>query len=415
MTAALALDNPVPINTPRDAAVWACLDDLAAADAVREAVLPRAGAPLLTDGGIDAAFDRLEQISPPKVLIVGIAASSDPAGDIGALAQRCGPATRIVALGTINDVSLYRALTGAGAADYLVLPASAEALGAALDEVSHSPPATADTNDSETDIIAITGAVSGAGASTLAINAAWHLAAECGRRVALIDLDAQFGRAALSLDLEPCHGMREIFENPERIDSLFIAGALMPARAGLWVLGAEEPLESPLTVTAEAVERLVVEVAQTAEAIDTVILDVPRAVAAADPDVLRCARTTAVATELSLAGIRDTVRLCGRIAEIQDNGAIEIVACKIADHGKGEIGISEFERGTGRKVAHTLPWDPKSLALAGRDGKALAEVAAGAPLARAIARTAERLAKAGTAPSSAGRLFGWMKHAVGKS
>src|SRR5690606_11582827 len=118
MTAAIALPDHVQTSVPRDAAVWACLDDPVAAGTVREATRPRAGEPLITDGGIDAAFDRLEQEAPPRVLIVGIATSPDPAADIGALAQRCGPATRIVALGTVNDVSLYRALKSAGAADY---------------------------------------------------------------------------------------------------------------------------------------------------------------------------------------------------------------------------------------------------------------------------------------------------------
>ena len=44
-----------------------------------------------------------------------------------------GEALKIVALGTVNDVGLYRDLIGAGASDYLVKPVSREALAAALE------------------------------------------------------------------------------------------------------------------------------------------------------------------------------------------------------------------------------------------------------------------------------------------
>lgn len=414
MTAALVMERPAAPAAAADAAVWACLDDLAAADAVRAAALPRGGAPLIAAGGLDAAFERLEQGRAPRVIVVGIDSSPDPAGDLRALAARCGAETRLIALGAINDVALYRALRGAGAADYLVLPADADALGAALDDAFRTPPRGAEADGGGPEVVAVTGALGGAGASTLAVNAAWHLAAECGRRVALVDLDAQFGRAALSLDLEPSHGMREIFDNPERIDSLFLAGALLPARAGLWVLGGEEPLDAPLSVTAPAVERLLEEIGRAAEGIDTVVLDVPRAVAAAEPGTLARARVVALVTELSLAGIRDTGRLCERIAGTRDAESIEIVVGKVAERSRGETGTAEFERCTGRRIAHTLPWDAKALARAGREGKALAEIAPAAPLARAIARVAESLAGTEPAPSRAGRLIGWMKHAVGQ-
>jgi pilus assembly protein CpaE len=413
MSAALALKTPHDDVQP-GAVVWACLDDLGPADVLRAAAQPYGGAPLITAGGIGAAFERLQHGASPRILVVGIQNAPDPVSGIRALAEKCGSLTRIIALGTVNDVALYRALRGAGAAEYVVLPTAADALGAAFDDAARNPPAATDDRESGTCTIAVTGALGGAGASTLAINAAWHLAAECGRRVALIDLDAQFGRAALSLDLDPSHGMREIFEHPERIDSLFIAGALVPARAGLWVLGGEEPLDTRVEVTAGAVDRLLDEITSTGEAIDTVILDVPRTVAAAAPDTLRRARAVAIVSELSLAGIRDTGRLCGRIAEACDDDAIRIIAGKVAERNRSEIDAAEFERGTGRRITGTLPWDLKNLSRAGREGKALAEIAASAPLARSIARLAEEVAGVQPTPSGPARLLDMVKHAIGK-
>lgn len=73
------------------------------------------------------------------VLLVDISDSPDPAADIQHLTER--GAAHIIATGPVNDVSLYRALTEAGARDYLVSPIVEDELARALVARPHNLPA----------------------------------------------------------------------------------------------------------------------------------------------------------------------------------------------------------------------------------------------------------------------------------
>ena len=86
----------------------------------------------------------------------------------------------------------------------------------------------------------------GVGASSLSTATAWLLAQDHRKQVALVDLDLHFGTIALSLDLEPGNGLRSALENADRIDSLFVASALINVTENLFVLGGEEPLDQGL-------------------------------------------------------------------------------------------------------------------------------------------------------------------------
>src|SRR3546814_16272710 len=73
----------------------------------------------------------------------------------------------------------------------------------------------------------------------------------------LVDLDLHFGTCALSLDLLPGRGLRDALDNPERIDPLFIASALVNESENLFILGGEEPLESQSELNAYAIDPLI--------------------------------------------------------------------------------------------------------------------------------------------------------------
>ena len=105
----------------------------------------------------------------------------------------------------------------------------------------------------------MTGTRGGVGATTVATSVAWLIAHERRRRVALVDLDLQFGTVALSLDLEPSHGLREALENPNRIDGLFMDRVLVQHSERLFVLSAEESPDETLLLDYSAVELLMTE------------------------------------------------------------------------------------------------------------------------------------------------------------
>src|SRR5512144_146880 len=95
--------------------------------------------PRVARGTVADATRRLADVSTPKQLVVDISGSADPLADMASLAEVCDEGTKVIALGDVNDVELYRSLIAAGVHDYLVKPVSAEALMAALTRAERGP------------------------------------------------------------------------------------------------------------------------------------------------------------------------------------------------------------------------------------------------------------------------------------
>lgn len=351
-------------------------------------------------GGLAAACAAVSEADAPAIMLVDLVGADDPEAGIRTLVKICGDATQIIALGTLNDVSFYRRLIDAGAKDYLVKPVQPDVLAAAIDSAGAPRPVETPARKGAR-IAVVIGTRGGAGASMVAVNAAWSIAHDLGKSVALVDLDLSFGTVALALDLEPTHGLREILENPERVDSLFIKSALVRESENLFVLGAEEPLDDQLAVNATALEALLSELSNSVEVI---VADMPRNLVSAQRALLARAETVVLVAEPTLAAIRDTIRLAAFVREAAD--ATLIVVANKADKGhKGEITKSEFERGIKMPVDHVLPWNPKVAGEAANAGKPLALVAAGSDIARAVAVLGEAISGEVRQRKSSGRLL----------
>jgi pilus assembly protein CpaE len=166
---------------------------------------------VINRGSCHDAGSYLKTSASPDLLVVDLGESENPFEDLQPLAELCDPSTQVIAMGVVNDLALYKQFINAGVADYLVKPLSEEDLETALLAATFSELSSGETSTSEPNgkIVVTVGARGGVGASTVALNGAWMLAEEMGHKVALVDLDLQFGTAALSLDLVPSTGMIE--------------------------------------------------------------------------------------------------------------------------------------------------------------------------------------------------------------
>ena len=74
-------------------------------------------------GGIAAAVEHYAGQITPNLLIVETRLSGQEAlAELDRLAEVCDPATKVVVVGRVNDVELYRELMRRGASEYLVAP-----------------------------------------------------------------------------------------------------------------------------------------------------------------------------------------------------------------------------------------------------------------------------------------------------
>lgn len=360
----------------------AFVNDETTASSVREWAL-RQGFPLDTVriGGADLFSALLESDPPPKLALIDLDNQEQPIQIAARLVSLCGPASHLIAVGSANDVQLYRSMLAAGLSDYLVKPLSPELLTQAMIMATSDKGAGGPGSPKEAKTIVILGVRGGAGASTIATNISWLIAHELKKKCALLDLDLQYGTSALALDLEPGHGLRDIVSSPQRVDALMISGALVPESDNLSILSAEESIDDLVHVDSNAIAALVKEMRITYQAI---IVDLPRYLVPSQKRLLATAHEVVLVTEMSLVGIRDTLRLRAMLKGLGASARITQIAARVGPAHPAAVDEAAFAKGAGAKIDFILPDDPKNVASASNAGKMLAAVASAAPLTKSL-------------------------------
>jgi pilus assembly protein CpaE len=313
---------------------------------------------------LDAALRRVRSGSAPRILLLDLGESTAPIAEVSAARAVGGADLKLVVLGTVNDVGLFRDLLSAGATDYLVKPSTREALAAVLERTAT---ALGTTPDGLGQVIVFIGSRGGVGATTSAVSCAWLMATERRERVALVDLDLHFGTVALKLDLDPGSGLCEALEQPSRIDSLFIERAMIKVTDNLRVLAAEASAAQHLAVDAGAVDMLLHELRRK---FVRIVVDLPRGAGPIQRVVLAAASQVVVFCERSLAGLRDTIRLQTLVREQAPQARLWLVEAG-ASGERALIGKGEFEKGIGKSLDAGLSYDPKSAGAAANSGQSL--------------------------------------------
>jgi pilus assembly protein CpaE len=350
----------------------------------------RQGYPQATvqQGGADMFAYMLESSSPPKMVLVDIDGQMDPVATTSRLVNLCGSDCRLIIIGSANDVALYRRILNAGAVDYLVKPLSTETLNQALAAALRGSVG-GKTEAKEARVIAFIGARGGVGASTIALNTGWLMAHELDLHVALLDLDLQFGSSSLALDLEPGRGLRDIVSSPHRVDGLMIASSIVPESEKFSILGAEEAVDEIVPIDGGAITTLIKEMKSN---FDVIVIDLPRHMLASQKRLLVAAHEIAIVSDLTLAGIRDTLRIKSALASLGGTSKITIIASRTNASGIGHIDPAVFEKGIQGKIDATILEDMIALTTASNSGKALGTSAPRAPITKALLSLATHLA-----------------------
>ncbi|MFY8194708.1 pilus assembly protein CpaE [Novosphingobium sp. B1] len=355
-------------NANRDA-FSAFMCDETALDTLRSVVVDMGWAPEKCHrGGLRNAIQSLSITASPNILMVDLSESGDPLNDINALAEVCEPGTVVIAVGQVNDVRLYRDLIASGIQDYLLKPLNPGQIRDALVQAQtiFTAPKNHDAGTAKRHVsTAIVGTRGGVGASTLATSIAWLFSTDHKLPTALLDLDVHFGTGALTLDLEPGRGLTDAIDNPSRIDGLFIERAMIRANDNLAILSAEAPISAPLMTDGSAFVQLEEEFRH---AFEMTVIDMPRNMLINFPHLLSDVNVVIVATELTLAGARDAIRLLSWLKTNAAHARPIIVANKI-QVGANEISKSDFEASIERKINFMVPYDIKGASNAAKLGQ----------------------------------------------
>ena len=138
----------------------------------------------------------------------------------------------VVGVSSRGEREIMRKAMVSGVRDFVVLPVPPEELRATVVNVRHVDRArrAAAGQESATralgTVITVAGFKGGIGKSTVSSNVAVSLAQQTKQHVALIDLDLQFGDAAVMLDIVPANTIYDAASEADRLDPQLLQGYL---------------------------------------------------------------------------------------------------------------------------------------------------------------------------------------------
>ncbi|HSC92615.1 MAG TPA: AAA family ATPase [Gaiellaceae bacterium] len=201
------------------------------------------------------------------VVVHGTRGESLPTNELAAIREYTQAPVILVA--SLESSALLESALEADVADVLLLPQLPENVVFALKKVSHSGRRAA-ANGSRGRIVTVFSPKGGTGKTVMTTNLAASLAKHHGKRALLLDLDLQFGDAAIMLGLEPEKTIHDFVTAPGELDQDKLAGYITRHPCGLDILPAPLRPEDAELVTEAKLAKLL-EVAR--EGYDLIVVD----------------------------------------------------------------------------------------------------------------------------------------------
>ena len=335
----------------------------------------------VADGDVDTAVAALSGMPTPECILVDLGLSLSPLSELDKLAGVCDPGTQVIAIGTMNDIGMFRDMLDAGIADYLLKPVTPDRLKRAYEKaITPGHHGGDDAARALADVIVVVGTRGGVGASMIATNIAWLLAHENKKKVGLVDLDPYFGNTAALLNLDAGRGLSEALDAPDRIDSVFIDRTMIKEIDNLMILGSEEAMQNEVPLDAASIETLIEKLR---ENFQVVLIEPPHGNMTAIKAAIRMATHIIFVSNYSVVGMRDIIRLNG-LADQLAAGTRQLVLANQGTVDKSDVNAKDFESVTGLAVDVEIPSDVRGVGAALNAGSALAVGAPKSPVLKAL-------------------------------
>ncbi|MGX1498645.1 pilus assembly protein CpaE [Labrenzia sp. MBR-25] len=319
-------------------------------------------------GGIPAAIETFEQAPTPNLIVVETSGRrEDLLPSLDHLAEYCDPGTKVIVIGDVNDVTLYRELISRGVSEYLITPVNVFQLIGSIANLYADPDA-----EPLGRTIAFFGVKGGCGASTIAHNGAWALARVFQSEVVVADLDLPFGTAGLDYNQDPLQGVFEAVSSPERLDETYLDRILSKCNEHLSLLAAPATLERTYDYSEKSFDQLV----ETMRAgVPSVVLDVPHAWNAWVKNTLLGVDEIVLVAEPDLANLRNAKNVVDMLKQLRPNDRPpHLIMNKVNVPKRPEIKPDEFAGALGLTVHATIPFEPHLFGTAANNGQMIGEI-----------------------------------------
>ncbi|MDB5528301.1 MAG: family ATPase [Devosia sp.] len=322
------------------------------------------------NGGLDGAIETYKSNPTPNLIMVE---TTLPPGEIPAalsrLAEVCDASTRLILLGHVNDVMLYRELIRGGVSEYIVLPASAQSIVTAITDLFASEGAAPIGRT-----VGFVSAKGGAGSSTVAHNVAWAISQSLRQDALILDMDLAFGTAGLNFNQDPPHGLADALNVNQKIDQTMLDRLMSKAANHINLLTAPVTLDRTYDFEERDFEQIV-ELSQTA--IPVVVLDIPHAWNSWIRHTLATIDEVVIVAEPDLANLRNAKNLADTIKALRPaETAPNLIINKFGLPRRPEISPGEFASSIECRLLGTIPFDAALFGTAANNGQMIAEVSA---------------------------------------
>ncbi|CAD5284788.1 Pilus assembly protein CpaE [Bosea sp. 62] len=350
-------------------------------------------------GGPAAAVEAFRGAPTPNVIVLETV--SEPGAlvaNLDALSESCDPGTKVVVIGHVNDIQLYRELIRRGVSDYLVAPFGVLDLLRTLSELyATSGSATLGRT------IAIVGAKGGVGSSTVAHNVAWAIARNLDASTVIADLDIAFGTAGLDFNQDPPQGVADAVFAPERLDANMLDRLLSRCSENLSLLAAPAMLDRTVDLGEDAFEH-VFDLLRAS--VPCIVLDVPHLWTGWAKRALVGADEVAIVAAPELASLRNAKNLMDLLRAARPNDSMpRLILNQVGLPKRPEIEASEFAKAVGIEVMTSIPFDAQLFGTAANNGQMIAEVQPGSKVADAFVQIGTILTGRGEQKRSKRSLF----------
>jgi pilus assembly protein CpaE len=335
-------------------------------------------------GGMAAAIEAYRAAPTPNVVVLETDGRTDILAGLDQLATVCDSGTRVIVIGRINDVMLYRELVRRGVSDYVIAPITAIDVVRSICNLFSAPEA-----KSVGRIIAVVGAKGGVGASTIAHNVAWAIARDLAMDSVVADLDLAFGTAGLDYNQDPPQGIADAVFSPDRIDTAFIDRLLSKCTDHLSLLAAPATLDKVYDFGVEAFDAIF----DTLRAsMPCIVLDVPHQWSGWTKRALVSADDILIVAAPDLANLRNTKNIFDLLKASRPNDRAPLYCLnQVGVPKRPEINAIEFAKAIETQPIVTIPFDPQMFGSAANNGQMIAEVSANHRTTEMFLQIAQRL------------------------
>ncbi|MEM7774769.1 MAG: AAA family ATPase [Pseudomonadota bacterium] len=318
-------------------------------------------------GGATAAVLHYQDSPTPNLIVLEINGSSeDVLAGLDSLAECCDAGTKVIAVGRMNDVVLYRELLRRGVGEYLIAPVSPIQLIESISNLYNDPEA-----DPIGKVIAFIGGKGGVGSSTLCHNLAWMISETLRSNVVIADFDLAFGTTGLDFNHDPVQGIADALTAIDRLDEVLLDRLLTKCTDYLSIFAAPVAVDRDFEISPDACDAVVDVVRQS---VPYVALDLPHNWSSWNKHMLLQADEIVITATPDLACLRNTKNLIDFLKQTRANDAPPLVVLNMVGMPRRpEISVEDFTGGLELQAAGVIEFDAEAFGHAANNGQMLAE------------------------------------------